>query len=172
MKIKSLTPWCNLYSTASKYNLCIKESRYRYILLFSSAIFIGLLLISYATYAYHLVLAVAVLTLTVVSFLIATNKPVQLTKLQVTLDEDGIFSIVNNYNKTTGNSLQVKEQFQLLVNSRYSFFGCWLYMSPLPITINKKTPIKYLFIYRDSLSAEDFSRLSQVIRKLKDTTEP
>ncbi len=86
------------------------------------------------------------------------------------LDDDGIFSIVKDYNSTMETSEEVKEQFQLLANSRYSFFGCWLYMTPLPVTINKKSKTKQLFIYRDSLSAKDFSRLSQVIRSLSSST--
>jgi len=130
------------------------------------------------------VLAVAVLTITLLSILIAKKTNRQLTTLQLTLDEYSVCTFDYSHENTEGSTfdkvtVDKKEQFQLLASSRYSFFGCWLHMSalsnqhksnrylskPLLNAINKKR----LFIYRDSLSTEDFSRLSQVIRKLKNT---
>lgn len=110
------------------------------------------------------------------SILIAKQRNVQLTTLQVILDEHGVCSFEYMLENTVESKVDTKEQFQLLASSRYSFFGCWLHMVPLsnlyspeslPNEINKRCEQKRLFIYRDSLSAKDFSRMSQVIRKLK-----
>ena len=115
------------------------------------------------------------------SIYIANKKNGQLTSLQFTLDDYGVCSFEYPLENTVISNVGRKEQFQLLASSRYSFFGCWLHMAPLsnlslataaPLsyTINKKGQKKWLFIYRDSLSAQDFSRLSQIIRKLTDTS--
>lgn len=183
MKTSNSTPWCNLYSTESKYDICVKQSRYRNLLWLSSCLFFNLLLISYVTYAYQFVLVIAGLTITLMSVFIARKKNGQLTKLQFTVDEYSICSfeypLENKAENTVVSNVSRKEQFQLLASSRYSFFGCWLHMAPfshlsssalLSYAINKKPKNKWLFIYRDSLSTKEFSRLSQVIRKLKNTS--
>lgn len=178
MKTSNSTPWFNLYSTASKYNICVKESLYRHLLWFSGCLFFNLLLISYVTYAYQFVLVIVVLTITLISIFIANKRVRQLTFIQFTVDEFSICSFEYRREKTVVSAIAEKKQFQLLASSRYSFFGCWLQMSPLSnlsssallsYAINKKPKNKWLFIYRDSLSAQDFSRLTQVIRKLKET---
>jgi hypothetical protein len=183
VKTSNSTPWCNLYSTASKYNICVKQSQYRNLFWLSACLFFNLLLISYATYAYQLVLVIAVLTIVLMSIIIAKKKNGQLTSLQFTLDEYSVCSFEdapdNKAENIVVSHVSRKEQFQLLASSRYSFFGCWLHMAPfshlsssalLSYAINKKPKNKWLFIYRDSLSTQDFSRLSQAIRKLKDTS--
>lgn len=181
MKTLNSTPWCNLYSTALKYDICVKPSRYRNLLWLSGCLFFNLLLISYITYAYQFLLVIVVLTITFMSILIAKKSNEQLTTLQFTLDEYHVYSFEDLLENTIINNVSRKEHFQLLASSRYSFFGCWLHMAPLsnlslataaPLsyTINKKGQKKWLFIYRDSLSAQDFSRLSQIIRKLTDTS--
>jgi hypothetical protein len=178
VKTSNSTPWFNLYSTASKYNICVKQSRYRYLLWLSGYLFINLLLISYVTYAYQFVLVVVVLTITLISIFIANKRVRQLTSIQFTVDEFSICSFEYRREKTVLSAIAEKEQFQLLASSRYSFLGCWLHMAPLSnlsssallsYAINKKRKNKWFFIYRDSLSAQDFSRLSQAIRKLKET---
>ncbi len=178
MKTTNLMPWCNLFSTASKYNICIKPSRYRNLLFLAASVFFSLLLISYTTYAYQFVLVIAVITITIMSILIAKQRNEQLTRFQVIVNENGVCLFEYMLENTDECTVNSKESFQLLTSSRYSFFGCWLYMVPLsnlsssgflPNTINKNRK-KRLFIYRDSLSAENFSRLAQIIRKLKKTS--
>ena len=61
--------------------------------------------------------------------------------------------------------------YQLQANSRISFLGCWLILQPVSDTSliinnqNNNVKIRF-FIFRDSLSKQDFSRLSQVINQL------
>lgn len=170
MKIKNSTPWCNLYSTGSKYNFSIKESRYRHYLFFCSVVLLNLLLIIYTTYAYQFVLTIVVLMMTAMSVLIVKRNAKQLTAFYMNIDENGVCSFESMFENSVVSSSDVSEQFQILASSRYSFFGCWLDMYSTKLlnnAINKKHIKKQLFIYRDSLSSEDFSRLSQIIRKLK-----
>lgn len=139
-------------------------------MLFSGIAFFDLLLIIYTTYAYQYVLVIVVFTMTVISVLIAQKKSKQLTAFHLIIDEKGICSFEPLLDKTLGGTANTNELFQLLISSRYSFLGCWLDMyssKSLTSSINKKHKKKQLFIYRDSLSQEDFSRLSQIIRELK-----
>jgi hypothetical protein len=110
--------------------------------------------------------------MTVISLQIAKKKFKQLTVLHMNIDENGVCSFESMLENSLESTVDAKEQFQLLVSSRYSFFGCWLDMyssKAMTKAINKKHKKKQLFIYRDSLSPKDFSRLSQIIRKLKET---
>ena len=173
MKTKSSTPWCNLFSIASKYNICIKQSRYRNFLLAGSGVSFGLLLAVYLTYAYHLIWIIAVVTATLISLFIAKKREPKLVSYQMELNENGICSFEYTQQNTDIKMLASKEQFQLLPSSRFSFFGCWLHMSPLPTqhspellinSVNKSDKKEWLFIYRDSLTSQGFTQLTHVIR--------
>ena len=113
------------------------------------------------TYAYYLVLAIALTYFFILGFL-QVNKTHKDIYLTFSLSHDGICIFDDNV------------KYQMLENSRYSFFGCWLVLKPaitntaLLIEQNKKN--KRLFIYRDSLSDSDFSRLSNVISEIHQTT--
>jgi hypothetical protein len=122
---------------------------------------------------------IVVLAMTIMSILIAKKKDRQLSTFQVILDEQGVCSFEKTLENSVDSNVDIKEQYQLLSSSRYSFFGCWLHMAPLSNmyspelltkVLNKKHKKKWLFIYRDSLSTKDFSRVSQVIRKLKNSS--
>ena len=115
-------------------------------------------------------LTIVVLMMTAMSVLIVKRNAKQLTAFYMNIDENGVCSFESMFENSVVSSSDVSEQFQILASSRYSFFGCWLDMYSTKLlnnAINKKHIKKQLFIYRDSLSSEDFSRLSQIIRKLK-----
>lgn len=64
----------------------------------------------------------------------------------------------------------LEHKYQLLSSSRVSFFGCWLKMILIRNGHQSNQSlqnIKHYFIYRDSLSNQDFSRLARVIKSLK-----
>lgn len=63
--------------------------------------------------------------------------------------------------------------YQLLPNSRFGFIGVWLVLQArehdnklLPNLRKIKSKPRQLFIYKDSLSAQDFSRVTYVINQL------
>ena len=93
---------------------------------------------------------------------------------QLVLDENSILLLNKIDNNLVERALDKEGNFQILASSRYSFLGCWLHLEPFPKlhspecffdTINEEKQKKSLFIFRDSLSAKDFSRLSQAIKK-------
>jgi len=94
---------------------------------------------------------------------------------QMVLNKNGVCSLESRIEDTAKKTTESKDQYQLLASSRYSFFGCWLHMESLPnhfsspyipSGINKSHKKRWLFIYRDSLTAQGFSQLSHVIRIL------
>ena len=111
--------------------------------------------------------------MTLLSVLIVKQSGEQATTFQFIFDEHGVCSFEFMPENTVASAIDRKEPFQLLTGSRYSFLGCWLNVysaEPVSNAINKRHKKKRLFIYRDSLSTEDFSRLTQVIRNLKKTS--
>jgi len=72
-----------------------------------------------------------------------------------TLTSTGLFQFKNVQEKS--------ENFQLLPFSRVSFLGCWLFFN------SKQAPknLQSKFIFKDSLSSADYSRLTRVIKALK-----
>lgn len=143
----------------------------------SGSTFFSMLLISYFTYSYQLVLMIIVLFITILSVLIAKKRQNKVVLLELSVDENCAIAFNDTNSNVEGSGHDKQERFQLLASSRYSFIGCWLHMAPLsnndsleffPNSIFKSSNQKLLFIYRDSLSSEDFSRLSLIIRKLRD----
>ena len=61
------------------------------------------------------------------------------------------------------NDQEKPEGFQLSPLSRVSFLGCWLVYSSLQSPDN----LQAKFIFKDSLSSADYSRLRRVIMALK-----
>ena len=61
--------------------------------------------------------------------------------------------------------------YQLVATSRLGFIGCWLIMLPIENSPNQEQSIakattKQLFIFRDSLASQDFSRIANIIKQL------
>jgi len=117
-----------------------------------------LLLLTFFSYAYSLALALAAVSIVFLGLLLTKPKKHQVISM-FELDNQGICAFEG------GNS------YQLQANSRISFLGCWLILQPVSNTSlvlnNRNTNAKRrFFIFRDSLSKQDFSRLSQVIHQL------
>lgn len=159
MKTANLTPWCNLFSTESKYNICVGKSRYKVILYTGSTVALILLLLIFFTYAYHIALAVAVLTFLLLGVLPTKQSSKHVTVSQFELNSQGLCSFDGN------------KHYQLQASSRFSFLGGWLILQPVTtvhamFNVSNNKSKTMIFIYRDSLSKQDFSRLSNVISQL------
>lgn len=157
MKTVNLTPWCNLFSTGSKYSIEIKKSRYKLLFFASVTVILIALLLVYFTYAYHLILAGTVLSVLLFGILLA-KKEKSVVVARFELDNQGSCSFDGVH------------YYQLLTQSRFSFLGCWLYLQNCNdntrYSANDNDAIKRVFIFRDSLCEDDFSRLSNVISQL------
>jgi len=129
-----------------------------------SAVSFILLSLIFFTYAYHLALVIAVVTFLLLGLLLAKKNSQSVIVSRFELTNEGLCSFDGNIH------------YQLLANSRFSFLGCWLTLQPLTAqpmpTVNSmfnaknNSPKTRFFIYRDSLSRQDFSRISRVISQL------
>ena len=159
MKTTNLTPWCNLFSSESKYNINVNKSCYKLFITAGSAVALILLAVIFFTYAYHFALTVAVVTFLLLGFLLNKQRALQAIVSTFELNRNGLCSFDGNH------------YYQLQDNSRFSFLGCWLVLQPI-ITANsiRNSKInnrkKRCFIYRVSLSKQDFSRISNIIAQL------
>lgn len=161
MKTVNLMPWCNLFLSESKYNITVHQSRYGIMLYTGVSITALMLFLLYFTYAYHLALAIASALVVFLGFYLAkARKKVVISSFE--LDSLGRCTFDgNNY-------------FQLHKCSRFSFLGCWLQLKSSSTisgitqvgSVNNKGTNKDLFIFRDSVSQQDFSRITKVISQL------
>lgn len=165
MKTKSLTPWCNLFSTESKYSITVRKSRYKLILFSVCTLVLLILTLISFTYAYQFSLAVVIFVVLFLGGVIARKNEQDIVsrfELSFEIGNDGICSFED--------SLHRIEQFQLLRSSRFSFLGCWLFLQPTTSKASFNTKAhhakKRIFIYRDSLTEQDFSRLANIISQL------
>jgi len=124
-----------------------------------SAVTFILLSLLFFTYAYHLTLAIAVSAFVLLGLLLANKSSQPIIVSRFELNSQGLCSFdENNY-------------YQLQANSRFSFLGCWLILQPMTtvnsmFNVKNNNPKTNFFIYRDSLSKQDFSRISKVISQL------
>jgi len=111
------------------------------------------------TYAYYFALMVVVSSVVLVGVYLATQNHQHVGFLNFELNEQGqcFFDDGSGY--------------QLHTSSRLSFLGCWLILQPIQ-TVNVVPSTKShramnsLFIFRDSLSSQDFSRIAKVLSQL------
>lgn len=132
--------------------------------MYGLVVFFLLLLLLHFSYAYYLALAVATLTLIALSILYTQQHSKDNLKkagflYQFELSQQGLCSFDGS------------AYYQLQTSSRFSFLGCWLSLKPMAKSKVLPSKKKQLFIYRDSLSKQDFSRLAQVLKNLANTKE-
>lgn len=183
---KTSTPWSNLLSTESKYNISVNPLQLK------SSIFALLLLavtpfILSSFYFFHWITAsfvfaagVYLLILFAVeqrSGVLERNCFLLAQGFAFTLNDKGscVFDLdITLDNRRCSEEASILYQGLLLPCSRISFIGCWLtiaFKKPSnhkvktynKYTDNEKTHIKHYFIARGRLSEQDFSRLSRTI---------
>jgi len=127
------------------------------------AFIIVLLLLILFTYAYHLALTISVIGIILLGAFLPLQNNQQAIVSTFELNNQGLCTFDDEMH------------YQLQASSRFSFVGCWLILQPVltantPFYSKNKIRKRLLFIYRDSLSQQDFSRLSNVIAQLDHQT--
>lgn len=161
MKTQNLMPWCNLFSIASKFNIKVYKSYYKPLIYLGVSQLITSLLLLHFTYAYQLALTHSVIT----TLLLGVWYSVQKSRRVTLFDEK---SLAYQFEVTSQGlcTFDGKHDYQLQASSRLSFLGCWLYFVAAPVSSNDVPKHKQLFIFKDSLSDQDFSRLSAVLEHI------
>jgi hypothetical protein len=158
----------NLFSTVSKYTINITQSRYRFCFFYSLSIaFFIFVLINFPlikrTDTYLVILSLLVFSIIFIGVMNADKSKRKL---------------LHSFMLTTAGDMSfLNEQcsYQLLASSRFSFLGCWLLMKPamlvehnsLSETKDISCAVRRYFIYRDSLTGQDFARLIKVLSSLR-----
>lgn len=176
MKTQSLTPWCNIYYSALKYNISVTSSRYKAALIALLVLLFLLLFLIQNTIYYTAALIIIVIFGLLLDFYLNNyrKKPTDSLR-QFQLSTSGLVDY---------HGADVHCVYQLLPQSRCSFLGAWLVMEPVnsplevhstykrrdtllsqfkPIDSGKK---HCMFIFKDSFSQADYSHLSRVINSL------
>lgn len=173
MKIKNLTPWCNLFSTELKYNIDIAPSRHRYwvysvIYIISTLLFLWL----YSLSTQLLAIVIAFITLIILGVIFSSK--------DMFINLSFINKFINTFFKFGRHRLNKFELHidgkcyfnlgqlcRLHVNSRVGILGCWLVFIRVKNSQNLIDDTHQpFFIFKDSLSAQDYSRLCRVINHL------
>lgn len=162
MKTKNLTPWCNLFLTASKYKVTINQSRHQFLIY---GVFICLViatLLIFFTLNLYAIASVTFVAFFIFSIVMSNPRiysPLANSSCKefLFLTKEGSFQLDNSQRN------HIIEKFILYPNSRVSFLGCWLVFYEEG-NINK---LQSKFIFKDSLSSKDYSRLRCIITALK-----
>jgi len=160
VKIKNSTQWSSIYSNASKYNVNVKDSRYKLALYGFLAVIASLVILVSFTFQYILALSLAIISVISLSIFVSikNDKPITYS------------FVLTNIGEIFFNKEQIS--YQVLAGSRHSFIGCWLVMIPNHTThsqdyMSSKTAPKQLFIFRDSFTKQDYSRIGRVLSELE-----
>jgi hypothetical protein len=172
VKTKSLTTWSRLFSSELKYNITVDESRQKFVKCY---VFYTVLL-SIVLGGYFLLLPLFIITLSIIALLI-------LISLFIRLIDKTIFKAIKHYlyggnhasnkdNFIIGNEgkciLAEHQTFQLDVHSRVGWFGCWLVLtSTSSVAVSHEKVVRHLFLFKNSVSLQDYSRISRIIKRLK-----
>jgi hypothetical protein len=119
-------------------------------------VFASLLFLVLFSYAYHVALAIAIFTSIILGILYSQQQDKSARVLyQFELTSQGMCTFDG------------ESYYQLQLNSRLSFLGCWLnFISTIEGSMPSDKRVKKIFIYRDSLSEQDFSRISRILKSL------
>jgi len=155
VKTKNLTTWSRLFSVELKYNITLNQSRPKFV-------------------NYYPILVIS-LSLILGAFFF--QLPLFITTSMILLLISKLFfesvlrysSVSNKNNFIIGNDGKClflgNQEFQLDANSRAGWFGCWLVLTSQ--NAENKQATKYLFLFKHSVSEQDYSRLSRIIKRLK-----
>ncbi len=166
MKIKSLTPWFNLYSSELKYNIQLVPSLHRVVLnsLFylAIAVFSLTLFLGYKLWLGLLIVFTALIV--ILSYLQASKRQQSKWLTRLTAKHHLIRS---NFVLTDSGACQFVGQapLQLSANSQINLWGYWLIFSTSDDGFSK------CFIFKDSLTGENQSRLARTIMRVQKSRE-
>ncbi|MDO6446584.1 hypothetical protein Q4493_12440 [Colwellia sp. 1_MG-2023] len=157
--MQNSTQWCNLYSVESKYNIRVGQSAVqRIIKRWFDAVIILLFCHIVSQLYWAITIATSANLVAIIAFLFICNTilfkkyynrlPIYQIK-HLVLHENGLIDC-DRYN-----------HLSLHINSRIGWLGCWLILIDNSSKILGK-PIK-IFIFKDSLSQQDYCRLSRTI---------
>jgi hypothetical protein len=168
VKTKSLTPWCNLYLTESKYKLSLTDSCYP-LLAYASAIYfllaVTLFFIEPNVHKLSIFSFVFILYLGCFLSFTVNNHAGQHAKEFIIIDHDLAIEFSQAIAKVDGKKATASTlSGTLSAGSRVGVIGFWLNISS---EVDGKEIMHNKFIFKDCLSTQDYARLSRITRLVK-----
>ena len=160
MKIKNLTPWCNLYYSALKFNIEVSPSEVKAILKFQIALGCCYTIFLF-TLGFKLWFTITIL---LIAFWLITSRHLVLLFLQrksstflakFFLQQTDFFLLTDTGECQFNN----RKPLQLSAQSQINLWGYWLIFTDS--SVSKK------YIFKDSLSAKDQARMARTIMRLR-----
>lgn len=148
--------WSNLYSAESKYKIIFTDSYLQRVMLIVENLFLFVIFGSYCLIYPSDNVSDYLFFLIAITSIVLGRFYYQYTKL----------SIINNIEVLLSGICQFDQynQWKIAGNSRINWLGCYLVL----VSNNSEKKLKQtLFIYRDSVSKKDYSRLCRIILKVK-----
>jgi len=158
--MKNLTQWSSLYSTESKYNIEVYRSITQRLLVVGG---IGLVLCLVVVLCFfesnmrlvqNIIVPLLIFILSAFSFFNCKYRAIEpkhfSEKYQFELNESGEMTFDQS------------KKFSLHINSRVGILGCWLILENAS---QGKKNIKRLFIFKDAVSSDNYSRLCRTINR-------
>ena len=158
--MKSLTPWCNLYCSALRFNIKVSPSAIKAILKFIIVFGCGYILLLF-TIGFKLWFTIALVV--IVFFLVSFRKSVFLlsqayssTCLNKTSFSQCDFFLLTDIGQC---QFSHEQKQQLSSSSQINLWGYWLVFTD--------SQIKSRFIFKDSLSEKDQARMVRTIMRVQ-----
>ncbi len=171
-------PWCSLYYNASKYSLQITKSRYKACLYSALGVVLFLFFVLYFTLYYLFSLGIVSTGIIFIgAYLANVDRDKSASKSAFYLDMKGEITFQRNCPflahcfQLEANTL-VQSVLKLQAHSRVGFLGCWLVLAckqehfSQGLPQRKKNKPYTIFIFKDSFSPQDFSRLTRIIKNI------
>ena len=167
----NLTPWCNLFSSGLKHKITLGPSRYKTII-YGAIVCLPVLVAAYVFYQNLYLVAILSGSFIFISVAVLSTPPVILSTInQINKNSRANIAPVVIYFKENHVAFE-QQYYPLLSCSRISFLGCWLVYQVTDNIAKGATEGKVkkhgYFIFSDSLSLQDYSRLTATIAQLKE----
>lgn len=157
MKTLNSTLWSSIYCSASKYNIAVYTSKIKYCVLFAGVSLAIITFILTSSYLFHLAIALVVFSVIAVNIYLANSFHTKQPQYRILVTTQGSIQFIDNRG-------QVSKPMQLSDKSRASALGCWLVAQVS--SADGQEQRRNGFIFKDSVSAQNYSRLVRVIRSL------
>lgn len=158
--MKSLTPWCNLYYSASRFNIKVSPSPSKavsaFLVILGACYIFGLFAVGFKLWFTVLILLITFIIVRCRTFILHyfQSNPLPFFSIYF-LQKRHFFALT----ETGKYQLSNRKEQQLSSSSQINLWGYWL------VFIDQKRSSE--FIFKDSLSEQDQARVARIIMRLK-----
>lgn len=158
--MKSLTPWCNLYYSASRFNIKVSPSSSKavstFLVILGACYIFGLFTIGFKLWFTLLILLIIFIIIRCRTLILHYFQYNPFSLFSICFLQKSRFFVLTETGKY---QLCNRKEQQLSSSSQINLWGYWL------VFIDQKRSSE--FIFKDSLSEQDQARVARIIMRLK-----